>query len=209
MIPYTAPTFLGTAFNCAICNAFSKQIWFDACINQNAYARAINGIEFSHCTHCNKYSIWVKGKLIYPQKTTAPLPNQDMPEEIQIDYLEAGNILHQSPRGAAALLRLALEKLCVHLKANGNDINEKIADLVKKGIPESVQMALDSVRVIGNNAVHPGQINLKDDLETATKLFVFINIICQILITTPNSIKEVYNGLPESKIKGIEKRDSK
>jgi hypothetical protein len=38
-----------------------------------------------------------------------------------------------------------------------------------------VQQSLDIVRVIGNDAVHPGQIDLTDDIETATKLFVLIN----------------------------------
>ena len=46
---------------------------------------------------------------------------------------------------------------------SGDDMNdeereriEDIVSMVKRGLEEQVQKALDAVRVIGNNAVHPG-----------------------------------------------------
>ena len=90
-----------------------------------------------------------------------------MPADVLRDYKEAQSILNLSPRGAAALLRLVIEKLVTHLKAEGRDINAQIAWLVSKGLPEQVQQALDAVRVIGNEAVHPGSMDLHDDKNTA------------------------------------------
>ena len=47
----------------------------------------------------------------------------------------------------------------------GKDINTDIGNLVKKGLPIKVQESLDILRVIGNEAVHPGQLDLKDDIK--------------------------------------------
>ena len=115
-----------------------------------------------------------------------------------------------SPRGAAALLRLAIQKLCKYLGESGENINIDIKELVKKGLPQKLQQALDSLRVIGNNAVHPGQIDIKDDIDTAHKLFVFINVICDNQITQPKTIDEFYKTkIPENLRNAIDKRDGK
>jgi len=87
-------------------------------------------------SHCNKYTIWIDKILIYPQSSSAPEPIEDMPEEVKQDYLEAKNIVNLSPRAAAALLRLALQKLMIHLGERGKNLNEDIASLVKKGLPK-------------------------------------------------------------------------
>jgi hypothetical protein len=42
--------------------------------------------------------------------------------------------------------------------------------------PES-RMTLDSARVIGNEAVHPGTMDMRDDHDTAIKLFGLANLI--------------------------------
>jgi hypothetical protein len=42
---------------------------------------------------------------------------------------------------------------------------------------------LDSVRVIGNDAVHPGVMELRDDKELVLKLFRILNIIVEETIT--------------------------
>jgi len=78
---------------------------------------------------------------------------------------------------------------------------------VKKGLPPRVQQALDVVRVIGNNAVHPGQIDLKDDWQTAGSLFVLVNLVAEVMISTPKALQEAYDGLPQSARDAINKRD--
>ena len=89
----------------------------------------------------------------------------------------------------------------------GKDLNEDIASLVKKGLEEDVQKALDVVRVIGNHAVHPGQIDLKDDKPTAASLFALVNLIVERRIAIPKRIKEIYEGLPSGALEQIAKRD--
>lgn len=131
-----------------------------------------------------------------------------MPEDVKGIYDEACLVLKASPRSSAALSRLAIEKLVDHLEAHGNNLNSKIADLVSKGLPVRIQQMLDSVRVIGNNAVHPGEIDLSDDTQLALSLLNFINLIVENQISQPKRIDEIYNSLPESNLKSIERRDS-
>ncbi|MEM2995308.1 MAG: DUF4145 domain-containing protein [Candidatus Bathyarchaeia archaeon] len=95
----------------------------------------------------------------------------------------------------------------VALGETGKDLNEDIANLVKKGLPTKIQQALDSVRVIGNNAVHPGELNLRDDINTAVALFDLTNMIVEYMITKPKEISELYNRIPKGAKKAIEKRD--
>lgn len=137
------------------------------------------------------------------------LPNQDMPDDIKRDYEEAREIANLSTRGAAALLRLAIQKLCAHLGQPGKNINNDIKELVAKGLPPKVQEALDVVRLIGNDAVHPGTIDLRDDFETVTTLFKLVNFITQKMITEPREIDEIYGRLPGDKLDGIKQRDRK
>lgn len=169
----------------------------------------VDNLQISRCSHCYQDAIWVNGLLIFPESTTAPLPNPDMPEDVKEDYLEATSVSGKSPRGAAALLRLAVQKLCVHLGQSGKDIDSGIANLVKAGLPVQIQKALDIVRVVGNNAVHPGVIDLNDKPETVHALFSLINQIVQDRITQPKEIDALYETLPEGARQAIEKRDHK
>ena len=68
-----------------------------------------------------------------------------------------------------------------------------------------MQQSLDAVRVIGNEAVHPGTLDLKDDRDTATRLFDLMNIIAEQMISNPKHVKEIYEKIPEEKRKAIEK----
>jgi len=86
---------------------------------------------------------------------------------------------------------------------------EDIGTLVKNGLPARIQKALDIVRVIGNNAVHPGVLDITDDIETASKLFELVNHIAYSMITQPKEIEGLYTTkVPEAQKEHIEKRDS-
>lgn len=151
--------------------------------------------------------MWYKDNIIYPKKMIVDLPNQDLDEDIKKDYLEAAKIRLESPRSAAALLRLALQKLCKQLGGKGKNINEDIKNLVNKGLNPLVQKSLDALRITGNNAVHPGEINIKEEPEKVIKLFDLVNFIAQKMITEPKEIENFYSSLPENSIKAVESRD--
>lgn len=172
-------------------------------------AHPLENVFISRCYTCDALAIWLHDRLIYPPMMTGPTPNPDLSDDVRHDYMEAREILDLSPREAAALLRLAVEKICTELNAEGDDINKKIAFLVSKGLDEGVQQALDAVRVIGNEAVHPGQIDLRDDRETATKLFDLVNFIAEDQISRPKQRMAIYNMIPEGKRKAIDTRNAK
>lgn len=209
---YIAPALNTDAFNCVNCHVYTKQHWYymQGSSQADGYGtqREDNRFRVSYCEHCDFPTIWLGESIIFPLNLSAETPNSDLPEEVVQDYDEARAILNLSPRGAAALLRLAIQKLCAHLGQPGKNINSDIKALVLAGLPPKVQEALDSVRVIGNEAVHPGTIDLNDDRNTANQLFKLVNFIAQKMITEPREIDEIYNSLPADKLKGIQDRDN-
>lgn len=123
--------------------------------------------------------------------------------------MEARSIAEGSPRGAAALLRLCVQKLAVYLGGNGSNINEDIAVLVQNGLPLRVQQALDVVRVVGNNAVHPGEMNIDDQPQTALALFGLVNLIVENQISQPKHVANLFSSLPDGAKNAVSKRDGK
>ncbi|WP_210212307.1 MULTISPECIES: DUF4145 domain-containing protein [unclassified Mesorhizobium] len=165
-------------------------------------------LNLSKCYNCAEVAIWRNTRLMWPAATDAPDPNPDLPDDVRADYDEAGLVLNTSPRSAAALLRQAVQRLCAHLGEKGKNIDADIAALVQQGLDKRIQKALDIVRVVGNNAVHPGQIDLKDDRATAEKLFGLVNLIADTLISQPKHIDAMFDGLPAGAKQAIEKRDA-
>ena len=210
---YVSPKLGENAFNCPHCGAYSRQDWRDKIIATQSkvggYITRVHELSVAFCDKCHEYSVWLNNEMIFPSKSNAPLPSPDMPEDVLEDYIEARNILEKSPKASAALLRLAIQKLCLTLGEKGNNINEDIASLVSKGLPPRVQKALDVVRVVGNNAVHPGTIDLKDNPPVALSLFKLINVIIDTMITQPNEIDKLFDSLPEGAKRGIKKRNGK
>ena len=207
--PYTPPAFKKTAFHCPNCRAYAKQVWRQGSGRVPGYAsfQEETKLMFTICAHCEARTVWYDGTMVFPDRSTAPHPNPDLPEDIASDYEEARSILSRSPRGAAALFRLCIQKLCKHLGEPGKDINADIAALVKKGLPPTVQKSLDIVRVIGNEAVHPGTIDLNDQPDTPGQLANLINIIADAMISQPKAVDELYGTLPEQKRNQIDQRD--
>jgi hypothetical protein len=212
MNKYVSPEFKLKAFNCPHCNAFSNMRWEVMGSNFGSF-----GLYLSKCVHCEIVCLWkgtardengyTDGVLIIPDNSTAPLPHVDMPESVKLDYLEARGIANSSPRGSAALLRLAVQKLCIELGETSGNINTDIGSLVSKGLPIGIQRALDVVRVVGNNAVHPGELSVDDIAEVSISLFELINAIVEDRIARPKALDALYLRLPQGARDAVEKRD--
>ena len=230
---YHPPDHTKDAFNCPHCDAYARQIWSD-CFSQteeptlgpDATKFSLVGkskwykARVSICSHCDQPTIWLIGlashppfrdqltKMIHPVGRAGPPVNEDLNDEIKEIYNEAADIVNRSPRAACALLRLAVQMLLKQVGVEG-DINEGIKKLMEQGkLEPEIQEALDTLRVTGNHAVHPGQIDF-DNAKDALALFDWINIIAEALISRRKRIRERFNNLPKKDKEKIKKRDKK
>ena len=172
---YYPPKHATGQFHCPHCGVYAEQIWANVEASANCHGNYNDVISnltqfnrsldhdwtISSCQHCGNIIIWLNDKIVYPKKMIVDLPNDDLSEDIKKDYLEAAVIFDDSVRSSAALLRLALQKSCIQLGEKGKNINDDIKNLVKKGLSPQVQKSLDILRVTGNNAIHPGEINVE------------------------------------------------
>jgi len=131
-------------------------------------------VKTSTCSRCEKVALWYKDIMLYPTFSSAPMPIEEMPEDVKSDFNEARNVVDASTRSAAALLRLAIQKLMPHLGQKGENLNEDIRKLVEKHLPEQVQR------------------------DTALKLFKLLNTIIELTIVREKLVDEVYEKIPES-----------
>ncbi len=162
------------------------------------YGQYVNAFAICQNPSCQKISIWIDEKMVYPKPRLTPLPNDDLPDDIKADYEEASLIVQDSPRGACALLRLALQKLMIHLGQDKN-LDRVIKNLMQENIDEDLRKALDSVRVVGNSAVHSNELEIRDKPEIAFQLFKLINFIANEVLTSRKEIREFYNeNIPDT-----------
>lgn len=204
--PYTVPSYRESAFNCPHCMAYASMGW------SNLWANDIGknvAMHVARCSHCLNDSFWdVKSqRMISPAMLTSPIAHIDLPDDCRGDYNEARQISAFSPRSAAALLRLCIQKLCIHLGGKGRKIDDDIGVLVKTGLPVQIQQALDVVRVVGNNAVHPGEISIEDNPQLVQSLFGLVNMIVENQITQPKKVAEMFAALPAGAQEAIVRRD--
>jgi hypothetical protein len=208
---YYPPTFSSKEFHCALCGVYANQTWFNLFIesNQNPiYWDRDKRLQLSYCTHCKKLSYWLDEHMVFPTDAPVPQAHPEMPEVCLSDYNEAREIVVRSPRAAAALLRLVIQKLMSELKEKGKNIDEDIGSLVQKGMSPLVQKALDFCRVVCNNSVHPGELNLNDSPEIAYNLFDMINFIIDDRVARPKQIQMLYEKLPEGARNAVDVRDT-
>lgn len=216
---FIAPEFNKSGFNCPLCGTYAHMTWANL-VNNGYYTKYHESL----CSYCDGTSLWrvdnhnkglsgqniVEVILLFPDNGLAALPEDDMPEDVKADYVEAARIFSKSPRGSAALLRLSLQKLCKHLGEDGSNINNDIRSLAAKNIlPPMVVRVADTVRITGNNAVHPGTMKDEDFDFVAAKMFDLLNFIVKKGISEPKELDALYQLTPEGPRKSAEDKDAK
>ena len=191
-----APDRDAASFVCPWCGADARQRWFPFVVGYahkgngrtpawRGMGREAEGIAISFCEHCHRPMVWHDRRPIWPATTSAPPPAKDMPAAARADFEEARQVVDRSPQSAAALLRLSLQKLCRYLGRPGRSIDDDIRDLVASGLPDWVPPALHVARTVGSDAVRPGELDARDDRDTAFALFALVNTVVDKMITEP------------------------
>ncbi len=172
---------------------------------------AFNDLVWATCLHCKERTIWYKQRLVAPVSSSAPLPNPDMPEDIRKDYEEARDIVERSPRSAAGLLRLCIQKLCIQPSEPGANLNTDIGALVAKGLSKTIQQTFDAIRIVGNSQLHPESdgIDLRSNPEGISLLFLLVNLIVENQISLKHKTNAFYESLPESSREAVKHRTDK
>ena len=210
---HIAPAYRLEAFYCVHCGVLAQMHWGELGVIANG---GVMGTSWKICTcqHCRLDTVWKVNEkntrdvvMAYPNQVNAPAIHQDLPEVCRADFEEARVISGASPRGAAALLRLCLQKLLGCIGGKGEHIDTDIKTLVAAGLDPHIQQALDVIRVTGNNAVHPLDMDPEDVVENVPVLFEMINLIVDERISRQKNINERFARLPEKARLAIEKRD--
>lgn len=112
---YVIPEFEKEAFNCPYSNGCSRMQWESLCKPSGNRINSSN-LSLASCDYCYKESYWYTENdysiMVFPISSSAPIPHPDLPDDCKQDYQEARLIVGYSPRGAGALLRLVIQKLC-------------------------------------------------------------------------------------------------
>jgi hypothetical protein len=191
-----APDRDAEGFRCPYCGAYARQRWYPFVVGYQykgsgegaawwGIGREAGGVAMSFCEACRQPVVWHGQSPIWPVTTSAPPAAEAMPEEVKADYDEAREVVDRSPRSATALLRLSLQKLSRHLGRPSENIDDDVRALVESGLPDTVHQALRVVRVVGDNAVGPGELDPRDDRETALALFDLVNTVVDKMIAEP------------------------
>jgi hypothetical protein len=158
--------------------------------------RDVQNVSISYCLNCSQMSLWVYDQLVWPTRPS-PEPKLHVIPSERREGEEASQLFEASPRGAAALLRLTIEKLCNELGVSGESLKGDIPLFLRQDIDTRAQKVLDAARMIESNAVRPGQISLEDDRATAASLSGLVNLICEKMIMEPAHLQAVYTRLRE------------
>ncbi|WP_436867355.1 DUF4145 domain-containing protein [Mammaliicoccus sciuri] len=171
-----------------------KSLFQGASDSLDAYT---NLFYFENCEVCQGACIYDAntGMKIHPTTSNIKEPNKDMPINIKDLYNEASSVFELSPRSSLAIIRLALDLLCIELGAKENDnLFNKVEWLYNENVIDSELKELaHGVRGLGNGAVHPRNIDEEINKDDAIIVFELMNIIVQEKITKVNRKRDLVN----------------
>jgi hypothetical protein len=168
--------------------------------------RDVQNASISYCFNCNEMCLWVCDQLVWPRRVERPEPKLQALPDVRRDDDEARQTLEASPRGAAVLLRLAMEKLCEELGESGESPKDGIASCVQEDVDARVQKVLDAMRIIESDATSQGQIGVGDNRAAAETLAGLVNLICEKMIIEPRQLQAMYTKLREGAQNTMEQR---
>jgi hypothetical protein len=175
-------------------------------VHREFRSRDVQNVSISYCFNCNEMCLWVYDQLVWPRREGCPESKLHAPPNVRRESEEASQTLEASPRGAAALLRIAIEKLCKELGVSGESLKDDIVFFVREDVDARVQKVLDAAQIIESNAMRPGQIDLGEDRATAETLSGLVNLICEKMIMEPRHLQEVYTKVREGARTAMEQR---
>ena len=120
-------------------------------------------LHLSGCHSCSGFALWVGDRLVFPINV------DKTPALVEEDFEEAAAILNKSPRGAIALMRVCIQKLMPLLKQDGENLNDTMSSLVRKGLEVEIQQAMEVLQVLGNDPVQPTSLDTQEDKEMALR----------------------------------------
>ena len=168
--------------------------------------RDVQNISISYCFNCNEICLWVVDQMVWPRCATSPGPKPHASTDVRRETEEASHTLDASPRGAAALLRLATEKLCKELGDSDESPRPEMAPLFQEEVDARVQKVLDAMRIIESNAISPDDVGVRSTGATAETLSGLVNLICEKMIIEPKHLQALYAKVRDDAQSALEQR---
>lgn len=155
-------------------------------------------IVFCRCENCHQHSLFsfLNGDIddswsLYPIEKQI---DNSVPKVIRDAYSEALKIKKISSVAFVIMIRRALELLCKHEKAEGNNLSKRIQDLGrKKIIPKVLSEMADTIRLLGNDNAHDNNNAL--DQHELELLDNFYSTIIEYVYIGPKKIELLKNKL--------------
>jgi hypothetical protein len=130
-------------------------------------------LHISNCHSCNGFLLWVSGLLVFPTRM------DKTPELVEEDLQEATTILDKFPRGATALMRVCIQKLVPLLNQDGNELDEHVSSLVRKGLEMEMQQATEVLEVLRLDPVQLTQLESQADKEMVLRFLDSLKAILE------------------------------
>ncbi|ESZ07256.1 hypothetical protein X736_13275 [Mesorhizobium sp. L2C089B000] len=103
---------------------------------------------------------------------------------------------------------MCIEGLCKSVTKKDN-FNDAVHELELRGVPKQITVAMDVVRLTGNEVLHAGQLYGQDDAATVATLFRLANLIVQWAITDQNSLQELVMSIGPERFAAIDETRKK